>query len=414
MERNNTIGNERECSGKDMLNAVLRRGACSMLASAIEAEVQDFVRQHTQGPEGGPRQVVRNGFLPQRNIQTGIGPVPVQVPRVRDRAGLGRKFHSDLLPPYQRRTLTVKESLPWLYLKGLSTGQFPEALQQLFGSDAGLSGASICRLKDAWKQEYHVWCQRDLSAKRFVYVWADGIYFSTRLDDDKQCLLVLIGVDEDGNKIPLGISNGVRESSLSWKELLLQLKTQGLQAPLLGVGDGALGFWKALHEVYPTTKQQRCWVHKTRNVLDKLPKSLQDKSKNHVQRIWGADTRQEAHQQLKQFEALYESKHPKAVECLKKDQEELLTFFDFPAQHWRHIRSTNLIESTFATVRLRTHKTRGCLSRETALSMVFKLIQTAQKRWKRLQHADMLKLLLDGNLFVDGIPQQNTTSREGA
>ncbi len=414
MERNNTIGYEKETTGKDMLNEVLRAGACRMLASAIEAEVQDFVARHAQDTPQGPRQIVRNGYLPRRTVQTGIGPVPVQVPRVRDRGGQGRSFHSELLPPYQRRTLTVQESLPVLYLKGLSTGQFPEALQELFGSDAGLSPASICRLKEAWRQEYEAWCRRDLSAKRFVYVYADGIYFSTRLESDKLCLLVPIGVDEEGNKVPLGIIDGMRENSLNWKELLLGLQGRGMPAPLLAIGDGALGFWRALHEVYPTTKRQRCWVHKTRNVLDKLPSSLQDKARRQLQDIWNSDTKEEAEKELKKFASLYGGKYPKAVECLEKDKKELFTYYAFPGQHWRHIRSTNLIESTFATVRLRTHKTRGCLSRITALCMVFKLLQNAQKRWFKLQHADKLKQLLEGNVFVNGEVQQKDSGREAA
>ena len=408
MERDNTVDSWKKVTGQDMLSEVLRTGAQRLLASAIESEVKEFLGRPGQETSEGPRQLVRNGFLPERNVQTGIGPVPVRVPRVRDRTEQKRSFHSDLLPPYQRRTLTVQETLPLLYLKGLSTGQFPEALQGLFGSKQGLSPASICRLKEAWKQEYETWSKRDLT-KKLVYVWADGVYFSTRLEGDKSCLLVLIGVDEEGNKIPLGISDGLRESSLSWKELLVQLQNQGLQAPLLAVGDGALGFWRALCEVYPATKQQRCWVHKTRNVLDKLPVSLQDKARKHLQNIWRSDTQEEAESQLKKFGSLYRSKHLKAVECLEKDRDELLTFFSFPAEHWHNIRSTNLIESTFAAVRLRTYKTRGCLSRATALAMVFKLMQNAQTRWFKFQHTEKLKQLLEGNTFVNGKIQQKTS-----
>ncbi len=402
MNENNIVESQKEHLGEDLLTEVARAGARRMLAYAIEEEVKAFIHKQSAYAQAGPQELVRNGFLPQRHVQTSIGPIPVRVPRVRDRAQQGRRFHSQLLPPYQRRTLTLTAALPILYLKGLSTGQFPEALEQLFGCSSGLSAATICRLKSAWQQEYESWLQRDLSQQKFVYIWADGIYFSTRLESDKQCLLVIIGVDEQGNKVPLGISDGVRESSLSWKELLLQLKQQGLQAPLLATADGALGFWKALQEVYPTTQHQRCWVHKTGNVLNKLPQSLHSTGKRHLQRIWGADTKQEAQQEIKRFTALFESKYPKAVSSLENDQEELLKFFDFPAGHWRHIRTTNLIESTFATVRLRTHKTKGCLSRTTALSMVFKLIQTAQSKWKRLQHANELKQLLQGEKFVNG------------
>ena len=409
MQKDSIVTQQNKQGDPDMLTQILRQGAQNLLARAIQIEVQDFLLKHYD-TQNNKQEIVKNGFLPQRNIQTGIGPVQVQVPRVRDRAQQGRLFHSDLIPPYQRRTLTVRDALPILYLKGLSTGQFPEALKELFGSDSGLSPSNICRLKEAWQQEYQEWSQRDLSAKRFVYVWADGIYFSTRLESDKQCLLVLIGVDEDGNKTPLGISDGMRESHLSWKELLLQLQSQGLQSPCLAIGDGALGFWKALQEVYPSTEHQRCWVHKMANVLDKLPASLQTQGRHHLQRIWGSQTQEEASQHLKHFELIYGSKYEKAVSCLKKDKEALLKFFEFPAEHWRHIRSTNLIESTFATVRLRTQKTRGCLSRTTALSMVFKLLQACQKRWKGLQHADKLKLILEERTFVNGeLAEENST-----
>ena len=395
----------------DPLTEVLRAGARRLLAEAVEAEVSAFVSEHSDLVDGvGHRRVVRHGYMPEREIQTGIGPVPVRRPRVRDRdpeAGGHIRFSSSILPPYLRRTRSVEELLPWLYLKGISTGDFGEALAALLGADApGLSPTTISRLKAAWAEEYERWSRRDLSAKRYVYFWADGIYFRPRLDHDKQCLLVIIGADEVGNKDIVGLSDGYRESAQSWLELLLDLKRRGLTAPPeLATGDGGLGFWKALRQVYGQTAEQRCWVHKTANVLNKLPKSLQGKAKGQLQDIWMAETRAEAEKAFDFFAQAYGAKYDKAVACLAKDRDRLLTFYDFPAEHWKHLRSTNPIESTFATVRLRTTKTKGCLSRKTALAMVFKLLLSARKKWRRLNGPDHLAEVIRGVRFEDGIKQ---------
>ncbi len=395
---------------KDPLTEVLRSGARRLLVEAIEAEVSGFIAEHSDlVDEAGRRRVVRHGHLPERKIQTGIGAVSVRRPRVRDRhPEAGRiRFTSAILPPYLRRAKSVEELLPWLYLKGISTGDFGEALAALLGSDApGLSATTIVRLKATWADDYERWTRRDLSAKRYVYFWADGIYFRPRLDHDKQCLLVIIGADEIGNKDIVGLSDGYRESEQSWLELLLDLKRRGLTvAPELATGDGALGFWKALRQVYGRTAEQRCWVHKTANVLNKMPKSLQSKAKGRLQDIWMAETRSDAEKAFDFFQEAYGAKYDKAVECLTKDRECLLTFYDFPAEHWKHIRTTNPIESTFATVRLRTTKTKGCLSRKTALAMVFKLLLSARKKWRRLDGSNHIGEVIQGVTFKDGIKQ---------
>ncbi|MBW8056233.1 MAG: IS256 family transposase [Nitrospira sp.] len=396
----------------DPLTGVLRAGARRLLADAVEAEVEAFIGAHADlSDDGGRRRVVRHGYLPERSVQTGIGPVAVRRPRVRDRQpeGVGGRirFSSSILPPYLRRAKSVEELLPWLYLKGISTGDFGEALAALLGPDApGLSPTTITRLKMAWADEYERWTRRDLSAKRYVYFWADGIYFRPRLDHDKQCLLVIIGADEVGNKDIVGLSDGYRESAQSWLELLLDLKRRGLTVPPeLATGDGALGFWKALRQVYGQAREQRCWVHKTANVLNKMPKSLQSKAKGHLQDIWMAETRSDAEKAFDFFQEAYGAKYDKAVECLTKDRERLLTFYDFPAEHWKHLRSTNPIESTFATVRLRTTKTKGCLSRKTALAMVFKLLLSARRKWRRLDGSNHLTEVVQGVKFNDGIKQ---------
>ena len=397
---------------EDPLTQVLRLGARRLLADAVEAEVEAFIAAHADlADEAGRRRVVRHGYQPEREVQTGIGAVAVRRPRVRDRqpdAGRGRiRFTSSILPPYLRRAKSVEELLPWLYLKGISTGDFGEALAALLGPDApGLSATTVTRLKTAWAEEYERWLRRDLSAKRYVYLWADGVYFSPRLEHDKQCLLVIIGADEIGNKDIVGLSDGYRESEQSWYELLLDLKRRGLTAsPELATGDGALGFWKALRQVYGHTREQRCWVHKTANVLNKLPKSVQGKAKGHLQDIWMAETRVDAENAFDFFLQAYSAKYPKAVECLVKDRDRLLTFYDFPAEHWKHVRTSNPIESTFATVRLRTIKTKGCLSRNTALAMVFKLLLSARRKWRRLNGSNHLAEVIQGVTFKDGIKQ---------
>ena len=394
---------------EDPLTAVLRAGARRLLAQAVEMEATAFIEAHSHLSDGaGRRRVVRHGHLPEREIQTGIGAVKVRCPRVRDRGeasgGDKIRFTSAILPRYLRRSKSIEELLPWLYLKGISTGDFGEALAALLGPEApGLSPATIVRLKEVWKGEMEHWQRRDLSARRYVYFWADGIHFSPRLDHDKQCILVVMGADELGRKELLAIADGYRESAQSWRELLLDLKRRGLViAPELATGDGALGFWKALREVYGTTREQRCWVHKTANVLNKLPKGVQPRAKQHLQDIWMAETKEVAEKAFDFFLEAYGPKYDKAVACLAKDRDVLLTFYDFPAEHWKHIRTTNPIESTFATVRLRTTKTKGCLSRKTALTMVFKLCQSASKKWRRLDGSHHLAEIIRGVKFKDG------------
>ena len=396
---------------EDPLTEVLRAGARRLLAEAVEAEVSAFIAEHADLVDGsGHRRIVRHGYLPEREVQTGIGPIAVRRPRVRDRQpteGGAIRFTSAILPPYLRRARSLEELLPWLYLKGISTGDFGEALAALLGPDApGLSATTITRLKATWAEDYERWQWRDLSARRYVYFWVDGVYFQPRLDHDRQCLLVIIGADEMGNKDVVGLSDGYRESTQSWLELLLDLKRRGLAVPPeLAVGDGALGFWAALRQVYGPTREQRCWVHKTANVLNKLPKSLQGKAKGHLQDIWMAETRADAEKAFDFFVEAYGAKYDKAVECLTKDRDRLLTFYDLPAEHWKHVRSTNPIESTFATVRLRTTKTKGCLSRKTALAMVFKLLLSAKRKWRRLDGSNHLAEVIQGVTFKDGIKQ---------
>ena len=394
---------------EDPLTEVLRAGARRLLVQAVEMEVADFVEGHADLTDGlGRRRIVRHGHLPERTVQTGIGSVAVRCPRVRDRGagetGSRIRFTSRILPPYLRRAKSIEELLPWLYLKGISTGDFSEALAALLGPQApGLSASTIVRLKQVWQDEMEHWQRRDLSARRYVYFWADGVYFSPRLDHDRQCILVIIGADEFGRKEPLAIVDGYRESAQSWREVLLDLKRRGLTiAPDLAIGDGALGFWTALGEVYGPTRDQRCWVHKTANVLNKMPKSIQPKAKRHLQDIWMAETKTVATAAFDFFLQAYGVKYHKAAACLAKDRDALLTFYDFPAEHWKHIRTTNPIESTFATVRLRTTKTKGCLSRLTALTMVFKLCQSAAKKWRRLDGSPQLVEIIQGVKFRDG------------
>lgn len=395
-----------QLTSADPLTEVLRQGAQRLLTQAIEAEIAVLLAQYADRHDPQGRQaVVRNGYLPEREVQTGLGAVCVKVPRVRDRSGAGIRFHSALLPPYMRRSKSLEALLPWLYLKGVSTGDFSEALQALLGPEApGLSPATISRLKQSWNEDLTQWQSRSLKGKRYVYFWVDGVYFATRLEEARHCLLVIIGADASGHKELVGLWDGYRESEQSWKELLLDLKSHGLeQGPALAIGDGALGFWKALRQVYGQTRWQRCWVHKTANVLDKLPKDLQPQAKQRLQAIWMAPDRQRAEIAFDLFIATYEAKYAKAAECLAQDREELLAFYDFPAEHWGHIRTTNPIASTFATVRARTDKTRGCLSRGTMLTMVFKLYQSASKRWHRLRAAHYLPEVMQGMTFKDGL-----------
>ena len=401
-------------STKSVLDEILREGARKMLAHAIEDEVTVYVtaRQHL-GDDEGHRQVVRNGYLPERSIQTPMGALPVKQPRVRDRRDPGERefFHSSILPPYLRKTKSLEDLLPWLYLKGISTGDFSEALQALLGPDApGLSASTITRLKAGWEQEYKDWSKRSLKSKRYVYLWADGVYFNIRLEDpgnSRQCILVLMGATAEGKKELIAVSDGYRESEQSWHELLQDVKQRGLRvAPKLATGDGALGFWNALYKVYPATRVQRCWVHKTANVLNKMPKSVQAKAKSMLHDIWMASTRQDADGAFDLFLESFRGKYPAAVACLEKDREVLLTFYDFPAEHWIHLRTSNPIESTFATVRLRTNKTKGCGSRIACLTMVFKLVLSAQKRWRALNGAKLLADVIEGVVFEDGVKKE--------
>lgn len=395
----------------DPISDILRTGARKLLAQALEVEIESFLSQYAEFKDDqGRKRVTRNGYHREREIQTGIGQVPVKVPRVRDRQAddkSGRiRFSSSILPPYLRKTKSMEELIPWLYLKGVSTSDFSEALAALVGKDApGLSASTISRLKAVWQQDFELWQQCDLSAKRYVYIWADGIYCNVRMEE-RQCLLVIIGATKDGKKELIALESGLRESELSWSEVLLDLKHRGLtQPPELAIGDGSLGFWKALAKVYDNTRWQRCWVHKTANVLNKLPKSLQAKAKQKLHQIWMAPDKDEAESHFDDFISIYESKYPKAVECLEKDRDVLLTFYDFPAEHWRHIRTTNPIESTFSTVRLRTAKVRSCFSAKTVLTMAFQLCRCAERRWIKLHRPDKIAEVISGVKFVNGIEE---------
>jgi putative transposase len=398
-------------STEDVLTAILRRGARQMLATAIEAEIQVYLGDRADVVDAvGHRQVVRNGYLPARVLQTPLGDVPVRQPRIRDRrpSETRETFRSAILPPYLRKTKALEDLLPWLYLKGVSTGDFSEALAALLGPDApGVSASTITRLKSVWEQEFTAWQGRSLADRRYVYVWADGVHFNVRLEDPanaRQCILVLMGATPDGRKELIAVTDGYRESEQSWRELLLDVQARGLtDAPAVAIGDGALGFWAALAKVFPTTRPQRCWVHKTANVLNKLPKSAQPKATQALHAIWMAETRAAAHRAFTLFVETFGAKYPAAVACLEKDRDALLTFYDFPAEHWRHLRTSNPIESTFSSVRLRTAKTRGAGSRMACLTMVFKLALSAQQRWRLLNGAQLLNDVIKGETFEDGI-----------
>ena len=393
----------------DSLTEVLRNGACALLAQAVEAEVAALLSCHADKLTADGRQrLVRHGHLPEREIMTGIGPVAVRCPRLRDRVGEGSeriRFSSAIVPPYARRSKSLDVLIPILYLKGVSTGDFEEALIALLGKDApGLSASTIGRLKEAWSEEHARWSKRDLSAKRYVYFWVDGIHVQARLEDAAQCLLVVIGATPEGKKELVGLIDGVRESAQSWRDLLLGLKRRGLaMGPELAVADGALGFWQAVEEVWPQTRGQRCWVHKTANVLNKLPKSQQSKAKRTLQEIWMAETKKDALLAFDAFAETWGVKYDKAVECLIKDRDALLAFYDFPAEHWKHLRTTNVIESSFATVRHRTVRSKGCLSNKTALAMIFKLAEAAEKSWRRLDGHNQLPKVILGVKFADGV-----------
>lgn len=394
----------------DVLADILKTGAERMLATAIEAEVQAYIQGHAHSRDAeGRRLVVRNGFMPERRLETAIGSLQVRQPRVNDRrvndAGERERFSSKILPPYLRRTKSVDELVPWLYLRGISTSDFTEFLQKLTGSDAAsLSPTTVVRLKEVWQKDYEAWNRRSLKGKRYVYLWVDGIHVNVRLDDERQCLLVVMGATELGEKELVAVHDGVRESEQSWKEVLLDLKSRGLEyEPKLAVGDGALGFWAALPKVFGSTRTQRCWFHKTGNVLNLFPKGKQPQAKRDIQAIWMADTKAEAEKAFGLFEAKYAAKYDRAVACLKKDRDALLAFYDFPAEHWKHLRTGNPIESTFATVRLRHRRTKGSGSRLACLTMVFKLAKSAESHWRKLNGSELLKDVIFGVQFKDGI-----------
>ena len=388
----------------DPLTDLLRSGAKALISEAVELELEAMLANYRDLKLTTGRQVVvRNGYLPERTVQTGIGDVVVKVPKVRDRSESGIKFNSSILPPYLKRSKSMEELIPWLYLKGISTGDFQDALVALVGEQAkGLSANTVSRLKAEWINQHQEWSQRDLSQKRYAYFWADGVYSNVRMDD-RLCLLVIVGVNEHGHKELVAVEDGFRESSASWEEVLTKLRQRGLHiGPKLSVGDGALGFWSALAKIYPDCQHQRCWVHKTANVLNKVPKAMQPKIKLGLQQIWMAATKKDAEKAFDNMLESFEPKYPKAMECLRKDRTELLAFYNFPAEHWVHIRTTNPIESTFATVRLRSKRSKNCGSRDTTLAMVFKLMECAQKRWRKFKGFGKLELVINNVQFKDG------------
>ena len=389
---------------EEVLDTLLREGARRLLQEALELEVEEYIdRFEKRKDDQGHRLVVRNGHLPPRDLVTGQGKIPVHQPRVHDRRPEAR-FTSAILPPYLRRAPSLDALIPVLYLKGISTSEFPQALQAILGEGVrGLSPANIVRLKQVWEQEYQSWSKRDLSARRYVYLWADALFFNVRLSKDRPCVLVLVGATEEGHKELLAIQDGERESQLSWQHLLQDLKARGMkESPLLAIADGALGFWRALEEAFPGVPHQQCWVHKTANLLDKLPKRLREDAKSLVHEMYLAPTRKLALAACERFGILYQDRYPKAWACLKKDEEVLFRFYDFPAAQWVHLRTTNPIESTFATVRHRTRQTKGCGSRITTLTMVFKLALEAERHWRRLNSYSLITRLIQGDTFTDG------------
>lgn len=397
----------------DALSDFLRSSAQKMLQLAIEEEVQNFITMYQDKLlSNGNKQIVRNGYLPERNIQTGIGEMAVKVPRVRDRGKEDIKFTSNLIPQYMRRTVTIDVLLPLLYLKGISTKDFADSFEPILGSSPkNLSPNVISRLKAGWHDQYLLWQMRDLSKKKYVYFWADGVYLQARMESEKNCILVIVGVDEYGKKEVVAIDDGFRESKESWQGLLRDLKSRGLKhAPKLAVGDGALGFWGALTEEYPDTVQQRCWVHKTSNILNKLPKSQQARAKQMIHNIYLAASREEAQTAWKKFILAYSVKYPKAMECLAKNEKELLAFYDFPAEHWIHLRTTNPIESTFATVKHRTRKSRNCFSRNTIIAATYKLFLEAEKRWKPLRGKNRIAQVINMEKFIDGVHENEISN----
>ena len=405
MRKSNVIELEGRDASLDPLTELLRTGARQLIQQAVEVELQDLLSEHAERRlSDGRAGVVRNGHLPEREIQTGLGPVSVKIPKVRAKTGEPVTFRSALVPPYVRKTQSLEAALPWLYLKGVSSGEMGAALEVLVGPEAkGLSASTVSRLKQVWAQQYRAWGEEQLGNDRWVYIWADGIYSGLRAEQAKLCALVVVGVNERGEKHFLAIEDGVRESTQSWREVLLKLKSRGMSVPKLAIGDGAMGFWAALEEVYGETRQQRCWVHKTANVLNCLPKSMQPKAKGSLHEIWQASTKMDAEKAFDLFIKTYEPKYPKAALNLHKDRKELLAFYDFPAEHWQSIRTSNPIESTFATIRHRTKRSKGCLTRDGMLHMMFKLGMCAQERWRRLRGFDYLAKVIRGVKFNNGI-----------
>lgn len=396
--------NPSDISVRTVLEDILRDGARRLLQEAIEYEVLEYVQKFKEEKdEMNKRLVTKNGHLPARDILTGIGSINIRQPRIRDKRN-EESFSSAILPKYKRKTESLEKLIPELYLRGISTNNFPEALSALLGKNAeGLSSTNIVRMKKIWEQEYETWLKRDLKSRRYVYIWADGIYFNIRLDETRPCILVLIGATEEGQKELIGIHDGVRESKLSWKELLQNLKSRGLNVPpSLAVGDGALGFWSALEEEFPSCRQQRCWVHKTANILDKMSKSVQPNAKRMIHEMYLSPTKETALKAYDEFLQLYTAKYPGACKCLEKDKDQLFTFYDFPADHWAHIRTTNPIESAFATVRHRTRQTKGCGNRMATLTMVYKLAKIAEEGWRRLRGFALLPKIVAGIKFKDG------------
>ena len=392
----------------DALTEVIAQSAKEILAAAVQAEARQWIAERSDlRDQQGRRLVVANGYLPEREVLTGIGPVPIKQPRIEDRrpADQREKLHRKILPPYLRRTTSIDEAIPWMYLYGVSTNDMGDSLKALLGPAAeGLSANTVSRLVSQWQEQYADWNQRRLDGQQYPYIWGDGVYFNIRLgDDDSACILVIMGATADGKKEILAIADGYRESKQSWKAVLLDLKNRGLQVPKLAIGDGAMGFWAALEEVYPSTRHQRCWVHKTLNVLKHFPKNLHGQVKDKIRQIWMAQNRQDAGRACDLLVQTYQAKYPKAVECLVKDRDTMLTFYDFPAEHWVHIRTTNPIESVFSTVRLRHDKTRNNGSRKACLAMVFKLCQSAEKGFQRLNGPELLKDVLVGVTFQDGV-----------
>ncbi len=405
MAKSNVVELEGRETIVDALTELLRVGAEKLIYRAVEGEIADLLSVHSERRlADGKAGVVRNGYLPARELQTGLGPVTVKIPKVRAKTGEPVTFHSALVPPYVRKTMSLEAAVPWLYLKGISSGEMGAALEVLLGPQAkGLSASTVSRLKQVWGQEYQGWCDEPLDNDRWVYVWADGVYSGLRAEQTKLCALVVLGVNERGEKRFLAMEDGVRESTQSWREVLLKLKSRGMNVPKLAIGDGAMGFWAALEEVYPETREQRCWMHKTMNVLNCLPKLAQAKAKQALHGIWQAETREEAEEAFDLFIETYEPKYPKATLCLHKDREELMAFYDFPAMHWQSLRTSNPIESTFGTIRHRTKRSKGCLTRDGMLHMMFKLGQCAEKNWRRLRGFDYLAKVITGVKFKDGI-----------